>query len=126
MLNLQSSDTMDNNNQKPQQNQLTIELKPEVAKGIYSNLAIISHSHSEFIIDFASNLPGFPKAEIGSRIIMTPEHAKRLMNALFDNISKYEAQFGLIDLGGGANQKAPGGTFNLGDFGPFGGGNNKS
>ncbi len=116
---------MDNNKEKPQQNQLTIELKPEIARGIYSNLAIISHSHSEFIIDFASNLPGFPKAEIGSRIIMTPEHAKRLMNALFDNISKYEAQFGLIDLGGGANQKNAGGTFDLGTFGPFGG-NNKS
>lgn len=125
MLNLQALDIMDNNKEKPQQNQLTIELKPEIARGIYSNLAIISHSHSEFIIDFASNLPGFPKAEIGSRIIMTPEHAKRLMNALFDNISKYEAQFGLIDLGGGANQKNAGGTFDLGTFGPFGG-NNKS
>ena len=116
---------MDNNKEKPQQNQLTIELKPEIARGIYSNLAIISHSHSEFIIDFASHLPGFPKAEIASRTIMTPEHAKRLMNALFDNISKYEAQFGLIDLGGGANQKNAGGTFDLGTFGPFGG-NNKS
>ena len=115
MLNLQALDNMDNNKEKPQQNQLTIELKPEIARGIYSNLAIISHSHSEFIIDFASNLPGFPKAE----------HAKRLMNALFDNISKYEAQFGLIDLGGGANQKNAGGTFDLGTFGPFGG-NNKS
>lgn len=116
---------MDNNNPNPQQNQLTIELKPEVAKGHYSNLAIISHSASEFILDFAANLPGFPKAEIVSRLIMTPEHAKRLMNALFDNISKYEAQFGLINLGGGG-QKNAGGTFNLGDFGPFNGGNNKS
>lgn len=114
---------MDNNTPKPQQNQLTLELKPEVARGMYSNLAIITHSHSEFILDFATNLPGFPKAEIGSRVIMTPEHAKRLMNALFDNISKYEAQFGLINLEGNNGPKNAGGTFNLGDFGPFGGGN---
>ena len=98
MLNLQALDNMDNNKEKPQQNQLTIELKPEIARGIYSNLAIISHSHSEFIIDFASNLPGFPKAEIGSRIIMTPEHAKRLLGALSENIRKYESQFGEIRL----------------------------
>ena len=110
------------NNQKPQQGQLTLELKPEVARGHYSNLAIISHSSSEFILDFATNLPGFPKAEIGSRIIMTPEHAKRLMNALFDNISKYEAQFGLINLDGNNGPKNAGGTFNLADFGPIGGG----
>ena len=110
---------MDNNNAKPQQG-LTIELKPEVAKGQYSNLAIISHSASEFILDFATNLPGFQKAEICSRLIMTPEHAKRLMNALFDNI-KYEAQFGLINLDGQGPKNA-GGTFNLADFGPIGGG----
>ena len=110
---------MDNNQPKPQ-NQIQLELKPEVAKGSYSNLAIISHSRSEFIIDFATTLPGLVKPEIGSRIIMTPEHAKRLMNALFDNISKYEAQFSVIDLGGKGPQ--PGGTFNLADFGPLGGG----
>jgi hypothetical protein len=109
---------MDNNQPKGQQ--ISLELKPEVAKGQYSNLAIISHSRSEFIIDFATTLPGLVKPEIGSRIIMTPEHAKRLMNALFDNISKYEAQFGVIDLGGKGPQ--PGGTFNLADFGPLGGG----
>ena len=114
---------MDNNQPKPQ-NQIQLELKPEIAKGNYSNLAIISHSRSEFIIDFATTLPGRAKPEIGSRIIMTPEHAKRLMNALFDNISKYEAQFGVIDLGGKGPQ--PGGTFNLADFGPLGGGGNKS
>ena len=107
---------MDNNQPKPQ-NQISLELKPEVAKGSYSNLAIISHSRSEFIIDFATTLPGI-KPEIGNRIIMTPEHAKRLMNALFDNISKYEAQFGVIDLGGKGPQ---GTTFNLADFGPLGG-----
>lgn len=114
---------MDNNTPKPQGGQISLELKPEVAKGHYSNLAIISHSRSEFIIDFATTLPGLPKPEIGSRIIMTPEHAKRLMNALFDNISKYEAQFGLIDLGGGNGGGSKGGaTFNLADFGPIGGG----
>lgn len=79
--------------------QLSLELRPEVAKGSYSNLAIITHSHSEFILDFAEILPGMPKPDISSRIIMTPEHAKRLLSALIDNISKYESNFGPIDLG---------------------------
>lgn len=96
---------MDNNNQK----QLQIELKPEAAQGSYSNLAIISHSKSEFVIDFATMLPGLQKAVVGNRIIMTPEHAKRLLAALQDNIQKYEGQFGQIDL-------AAGRTFNLTDF----------
>ena len=109
---------MDNNQAKPQ-GQIQLELKPEVARGSYSNLAIISHSRSEFIIDFATTLPGIAKPEIGNRIIMTPEHAKRLMNALFDNISKFEAQFGVIDLGNKGPQQ--GGTFNLADVGPMGG-----
>ena len=95
--------------------QLQLELKPEVAKGNYSNLAIISHSHSEFVIDFATILPGIPKPEICSRILMTPEHAKRLLNALTDNISKYENQFGPIVLPG-----SPKATFNLADFNPNG------
>ena len=100
---------MDNNNTpKP----ISLELKPDIAKGTYSNLAIISHSHSEFIIDFATMLPGLQKPEIGSRIVMTPEHAKRLLNALSDNIGKYESQFGRIDLGNGE----PKATFNLQDF----------
>ena len=111
---------MDNNTPKPPQNQLAIELTPQT-KVSYSNLAIISHSRSEFVLDFASTLPGMPKAQVGDRIIMTPEHAKRLMNALFDNMSKYEAQFGVIDLAGGAKPQG-GGTFDLGSFGPFGGG----
>ena len=89
-----------------------IEIKPEVAKGSYSNLAIITHSHSEFIIDFATMLPGLPKPEVGNRIIMTPEHAKRLYLALQDNINKYESQNGLIVAGG--EQKA---TFPMGGFG---------
>jgi len=91
-------------------NQLNLELKPEVARGTYSNLAIISHSHSEFVIDFATILPGLPKPEIGNRIVMNPEHAKRLLNALADNIGKYESQFGPIDLG------TPKATFNINDF----------
>lgn len=95
-------------------NQISLELKPDVAKGSYSNLAIITHSHSEFIIDFAEMLPGLPKPEISNRIIMTPEHAKRLLNALIDNIGKYEAQFGTIQMG----QAEPKGTFNIADFNP--------
>lgn len=98
------------------QQQINLEIKPEIARGNYSNLAIITHSHSEFIIDFAEMLPGLPKPEIGSRIIMTPEHAKRLLNALIDNIGKYESQFGTIQMG----QPAPGSTFNLADFNPGG------
>ncbi len=92
--------------------ELSIELKPDVAKGSYSNLAIITHSHSEFIIDFASMLPGMPKPEVNNRIIMTPEHAKRLFIALQDNISKYEAQNGPVTIGDG-----PKATFPMGGFG---------
>ena len=77
-------------------NQLQIELKEEVAQGTYANLAIITHSSSEFILDFVRVMPGLPKAGVQSRIVMTPEHAKRLMFALQDNIVKYEQQFGKI------------------------------
>ena len=84
---------MDNNEN---QNQLNIELSAEVAEGTYSNLAIISHSSSEFVIDFIRIMPGTPKANVKSRIILTPEHAKRLLFALQDNISKYEQQHGKI------------------------------
>ena len=99
---------MENNEKK----QLSLELKPEVAKGSYSNLAIISHSPSEFIIDFATMLPGLQKPEISSRIVMNPEHAKRLLNALADNVNKYESQFGTIEL----RSQQPKGTINLSDF----------
>ena len=95
---------------------INLELKPEIARGSYSNLAIISHSHSEFVIDFATILPGLPKPEITNRILMTPEHAKRLLNALSDNISKYEGQFGTIELPG----QPQGATFNLADLNPNG------
>ena len=81
--------------EKPK-NQINIELTDEVASGVYSNLAIITHSPAEFIIDFVSMMPGTPKAKVKSRIVMTPQHAKRLYKALADNISKYESNFGPI------------------------------
>ena len=78
------------------QNQLNIELTEEIADGIYSNLAIITHSTSEFVIDFVKVMPGVPKAKVKSRILLTPQHAKRLMNALAENIQKYESVHGTI------------------------------
>ena len=77
-------------------NKINIELSEEVAEGTYSNLAIITHSHAEFIIDFVKLMPGTPKAKVKSRIILTPEHAKRLHKALSDNIRKFESQNGPI------------------------------
>jgi hypothetical protein len=79
-------------------NQISIELKEDVAQGIYYNLAIITHSSSEFVIDFVRIMPGLPKADVKSRIILTPEHAKRLLLALKDNISKYESVHGTIKV----------------------------
>lgn len=81
---------------KNNQTQISIELKEDVAQGIYSNLAIITHSPSEFIVDFIRVMPGIPKAEVKSRIILTPEHAKRLLQALKDNIAKFESVHGPI------------------------------
>jgi uncharacterized protein (DUF1778 family) len=80
------------------ENQLNIELSEEIAEGIYSNLAIITHSNSEFVLDFIRVMPGIPKAKVKSRIILTPEHAKRLLTALDDNIEKFEAINGRIKL----------------------------
>lgn len=77
-------------------NQLNIELSEEIAEGTYSNLAIITHSPSEFVTDFIRVMPGMPKARVHSRIIMTPQHAKRMMRALQDNIQKYESVHGTI------------------------------
>jgi len=79
-----------------QQQQLNIELSEEVAQGIYSNLAVITHSSSEFVIDFIRIMPGVPKANVKSRVILTPEHAKRLLMALQDNVKKFEAHHGPI------------------------------
>lgn len=80
------------------ENQLQIGLKDEVAQGTYANLAIISHSSSEFILDFIRVMPGMPKANVQSRIILSPEHAKRLKQALEENIAKYERVFGPVTL----------------------------
>ena len=77
-------------------NKLDIEINPDVAEGVYSNLAVISHSSTEFVVDFLQMLPGFPKAKVGARVILTPFHAKRLLNALADNVEKYESVFGRI------------------------------
>ena len=87
-----------NQNQNPNPNQINIELKEDIAQGVYSNLAIISHSSSEFVLDFIRIMPGIPKAEVKSRIILTPEHAKRLLLALGENMSKYEAVHGLVKM----------------------------
>jgi hypothetical protein len=79
-----------------QQGEINIELPEDVAEGVYSNLAIITHSHSEFVLDFVRMMPGLPKAKVKSRVILTPQHAKRLMRALMDNIKKYEGMHGDI------------------------------
>lgn len=80
------------------ENQLNIELSEEIAEGIYSNLAIITHSSSEFVLDFIRVMPGVPKAKVKSRIILTPEHAKRLLTALEDNLEKFETINGRIKI----------------------------
>ncbi len=107
----------DNNQNK---NQLQIQLKPEVAEGKYSNLAMVGHGPNEFIVDFIFAAPGMPQAPVVSRIVMTPENAKQLMFALTDNVKKYEAAFGEIQPKrpkGGNNQGMP-------PFGVIGGNNN--
>lgn len=98
---------MEDNKNKPG-SQINIELDEQVAQGTYANLAVISHSTSEFVIDFVRIVPGVPKAKVKSRIILTPEHAKRLLMALKDNVNKYEAQFGQIKTNDGtAGQVLP-------------------
>ena len=92
---------------KNENNEMQIELTPEVAEGVYSNLAIISHSSSEFVVDFVRLMPGVPKAPVKSRIILTPEHAKRLMFAIEENILKYEKQFGPIRMNENNNTNIP-------------------
>ncbi|GAB4146957.1 MAG: DUF3467 domain-containing protein [Ignavibacteriales bacterium] len=87
-----------NNEVKPQQ--INIELSEKEAEGIYSNLAIITHSPAEFIIDFTRVVPGVPKAKVHARIITTPQHAKMLLRALQENIEKFEARFGEIKIEG--------------------------
>ncbi len=92
------------------ENQLNIELSEEVAEGIYSNLAVITHSNTEFVLDFVRVMPGVPKARVKSRIVLTPEHAKRFMRALEDNVEKFEALNGRIKI----NEEPPGFPMNFG------------
>ncbi len=102
---------------KDQKQQISIELGEKEAEGLYSNLAIISHSSAEFIFDFTRILPGVPKAKVLSRIVMTPQHAKLLLHALHDNVTKYEGQFGEISVD---NQNNPQGALPIsGDGGSF-------
>lgn len=82
--------------QPQQEQQLNIELSEEMAEGTYANLAIITHSFAEFVVDFVNVMPNSPKAKVKSRVVMTPQHAKRLMRALVENIKRYEAQNGTI------------------------------
>lgn len=96
--------------QNNNENQINIELSEEVAEGIYSNLAIITHSNTEFVVDFIRVMPGVPKARVKSRIVLTPEHAKRLLRAMEDNIEKYEAVNGSIKI----NEETPGFPMNFG------------
>lgn len=107
---------MENKNQEPEQ-QINVELSEEMAEGVYSNLAMIAHSNSEFILDFIRLMPGVPKAKVKARIIITPEHAKRLVEALKDNIRKYEEMNGPIQ-----NTNEDGSHFNfpMGFGGPGG------
>lgn len=88
----------DDKSKKPG-NHINIELSEEMADGVYSNLAVITHSNQEFIVDFLRIMPGVPKAKVKSRIILTPQHAKRLMKALIDNVKKFESQHGEIKEG---------------------------
>lgn len=82
--------------QPDQPNSINIEISEEIAEGTYANLAIITHSHAEFVVDFVNVMPGTPKSKVKSRIILTPQHAKRLMKAMTENIQKYEAINGPI------------------------------
>ena len=93
----------DKKKNKQPQNQLSIDLPEDIAEGTYANLAIITHSSSEFVVDFVRIVPNAPKAKVKSRVILTPEHAKRLLAALADNVQKYERQFGAITQGPGGN-----------------------
>ena len=91
------------NENRNEQQGLQLELPQEVAQGEYANFAIITHSSSDFIIDFARVLPGLPKAQVKSRVILAPEHAKRLLGALQENIMRYEKEYGTIRI---PNQEA--------------------
>ncbi len=81
---------------KEKKNQLNIELKEDISSGVYSNLVVINHSPSEFVFDFVSVMPGLPKAKVNSRIILSPQHAKRLLRVLSDNVQNFESKNGNI------------------------------
>ena len=100
--------SLENNNQ----GQLQFELPQNVAQGEYANFAIITHSSSDFVIDFARVLPGVPKAQVKSRVILAPEHAKRLLLALQENLMRYESEFGVIKVPN--QQPAPIAALNFG------------
>lgn len=85
-----------NNKQQPKQGQINIELDEAVAQGIYSNLAIINHSQSEFVVDFVTIMPGVAKSKVKSRIVLTPQHAKRFLKALNENVKRFETAHGEI------------------------------
>ena len=87
---------MADDQEQPEGQQLNIELSEAMAEGVYSNLAIITHNPTEFVVDFVQILPNVPKGKVRSRVILNPLHAKRLMRALTENVGKYEAQFGVI------------------------------
>lgn len=94
--------------QQPKPQQINVSLEEKIGQGTYANLALIVFSPAEFFIDFARLVPGVPKASVQSRIIMTPAHVKFLVNALKENLERFEKQFGEIKLHG---QTPPGGGF---------------
>ena len=95
---IESHSPMQPTDQNPDPNAINIELSEAMAEGEYANLAMIAHSNSEFVIDFISMMPGLPKAKVKARIVVTPEHAKRLLQALTENIERFEAAFGTIKM----------------------------
>src|SRR5690606_21187073 len=95
-INLKRKKNMADQNKNQKQGQINIELDENVAQGIYSNLAIINHSASEFVVDFVSIMPGVPKSKVKSRIILTPQHAKRFLKALNDNVRRFENAHGEV------------------------------
>jgi hypothetical protein len=85
-----------NSPEKGRDGQLNVELPEDIAEGVYANLAIINHSHSEFVVDFIKVMPGMPKAKVKSRVVLTPQHAKRFLRAMAENVARYEAANGEI------------------------------
>ena len=97
---------------EPEKKELQIEIDEATAQGIYSNLAFLTHSEQEFIMDFIFMSPQQPKAKVRSRIITSPKHAKRFFMALMDNIKKYESRFGPIPIENNPQANAPEDLYN--------------